>query len=97
MNNKSKNLFYIFSIIFTIAIVESSYLNYTKSMNKIALEKKIAFVKLSTLPDLALSSQNSYIRHRSLSDMFSIYQNDGSLREYSSSTFCISYAHIGKK
>lgn len=54
-------------------------------------EKKNLFVSLSGLPDLAFASQSSYIRHRSLSDLFSIYKDDGSLREYERATYAISY------
>ena len=55
------------------------------------LAKKMVFVELLGLPDLAFSSQNSFVRHRSLSDTFSIYNNDGALREYSPATFSISH------
>ena len=51
--------------------------------------KKNQFVKIIALPDLAISTELSYIRHRSLSDVFSIYSVDGSLREYSKSSYAI--------
>ena len=60
-------------------------------------EKKISFVRLSGLPDLAISTEANYVRHRSLSDIFSIYKDDGSLREYFPSTFIISHSHIKKE
>jgi hypothetical protein len=54
------------------------------------LNKKNSFVKLTGLPDLAIASNDSFIRVRSLSDIFSIYSVDPTLREYSSATFSIS-------
>ena len=75
-------------------MLEALYLSSVKSMSEEAVLKKIAFIKLSTLPDLALSTEASYVRHRSLSDVFSIYKDDGSLREYFPSTFAISHSHI---
>ncbi len=61
------------------------------------LEKKLTFVELSTLSDLAISTEATYIRHRSLSDIFSIYKDDGSLREYFTSTYAISHSHLHKE
>ena len=60
-------------------------------------EKKLNFVKLTGLPDLAISTEANYVRHRTLSDIFSIYKDDGSLREYFPSTFIISHSHINKE
>lgn len=60
------------------------YLNMPSSSD-IAIKKE--FVKLSTLSDLAISNEASFIRHRSLSDYFSIYSEDPSLGDYFVSTF----------
>lgn len=61
------------------------------------LNKKTTFVKLIGLPDLAISTEATYVRHRSMSDMFSIYKDDASLREYFPSTFAYSHSHIINK
>ncbi len=55
--------------------------------------KKEKFVLLSGLPDLAISTEATFIRHRSMSDLFSIYKDDGSLREYFPSTYTYSHSH----
>ena len=60
-------------------------------MSKESLDKKREFLKLSGLPDLAISTEATYIRHRSLSNVGTIYKDDGSLREYFPSTYAISY------
>lgn len=90
MNKKTSSLFYIFSVLVAILIFQTIYLSSEKSMKIATKEKKILFVKLTGLPDLALSSQNSYIRHRSLSLTSDIYSLDGCLREYDKSTYSIS-------
>ena len=56
-------------------------------MSEEALSKKKNFVSLTGLPDLAFASEDDYIRHRTLSDVFAIYSEDGSLREDSKVSF----------
>jgi len=87
-------LFYIVTTLVGLIMVEVLYINATRSLSPEILEKKITFVKLSTLPDLAISTEATYIRHRSLSTVFSIYKDDGSLREYFPSSYAISHSHI---
>lgn len=84
----------IFFAVFSFLLVESVYLSHDKSRSSQVLEKKLAFVKMSGLPDLAISTEANYIRHRSLSDIFSLYKDDGTLREYFPSTYAISYSRI---
>lgn len=90
MNKKSKILFYIFSILGVVLVVQAAYLSSEKSMTSDAREKKVLFVSLTGLPDLAFSSKSAYIRHRSLSLTSGIYSLDGCLREYDSATYAIS-------
>lgn len=92
--SKSRMLIYVFLTLLFVLLGEGLYLGIFKSMSDAALIKKINFVKLSTLPDLAISTEASYVRHRSLSNVFSIYKDDGSLREYFPSTYAISHSHI---
>lgn len=94
MNKKTHYLFYLIFTLISFLIVLSIYLYNTKSITKQNLDKKITFLKYSTLPDLAISTEASYIRHRSLTNIFSIYKDDGNLREYFPSTFTYSHSHI---
>ena len=91
MVKKSIYLFYIIGGLITILIAQTVYLKNTASMTDEMINKKTIFVKATGLPDLAISTEASYIRHRSLSDIFSIYKDDGNLREYFPSTY--SYNH----
>ena len=63
-------------------------------MTNEVLDKKLSFVKFVGLPDLAITTEATYIRHRSLADLFSIYKDDGSLREYFPTTYAISHSGI---
>jgi len=74
--------------------VQIIYLSFFNCINQNLLEKKLKFVTITKLPDLAISTEASYIRHRSLCNIFSIYKDDGSLREYSPSTFVFSHSGI---
>ncbi|RLA75026.1 MAG: hypothetical protein DRG78_20850 [Epsilonproteobacteria bacterium] len=94
MNKKTLYLIYIFSALLSLIIIETIYLSSEKSMSSALVEKKMAFVELVGLPDLAISTEATFVRHRSLSDIFSIYKDDGTLREYFPSTYAISHSHI---
>ena len=87
MNSKSKTVFIIFTFLISLFVVEVVYLNQSQSVTKKVLGKKVDFVSLTGLPDLAISTEIPYIRHRSLATVFSIYPDDASLREYSYSSF----------
>lgn len=89
MNKKSKITFYLFSLLGVVLVTQIAYLGSSKSMSADTKEKKILFVGLTGLPDLAFSSKSSYIRHRSLSMASDIYSLDGCLREYDSATYAI--------
>lgn len=91
---KTSIIFYIFILLLTFFIIQILYLSSTKIVGDNALSKKVTFVRMSGLPDLAISTESYYVRHRSLSGMFSIYKDDSSLREYFPSTYAISHSHI---
>jgi len=97
MNKKSIYTFNIFLALISILVMQSIYLSSTKSIDAQSLEKKISFVKMSGLPDLAISTDTTYVRHRSISDFFSIYRDDGSLREYAPSTFTLSHSNMNAR
>ena len=77
-----------------ILIVELIYLKHTREMTEKQQIKKQNFVKIAGLPDLAIVTETSSVRHRTMSDLFSIYRDDANLREYFPSTFVYSHSHI---
>ena len=97
MNKKSFYLLSLFTFMISVFCAEVVYLSTQKAMTQKVLEKKKAFVALAGLPDLAISTEATYVRHRTLSDLFSIYKDDGTLREYFPSTYAVSHSHIINK
>jgi hypothetical protein len=87
MFSKSRYFFIFLFLLSTGITIQLIYINQTKTLSQNAIFKKNVFVKVTSLPDLALSTEANYIRHRSISDIFSIYRDDGTLREYSPSTY----------
>ncbi|MCH9740066.1 MAG: hypothetical protein K0U38_04390 [Epsilonproteobacteria bacterium] len=94
MNRKSVYLFYIFVVVSTLLIGELFFLNLNNAMSREEQSNKREFVGLVGLPDLALVTETSSVRHRTLSDLFSLYRDDANLREYFPSTFAYSHSHV---
>jgi hypothetical protein len=97
MHKKSHYLFYIFLGVSAFLLAELLYLQTTKAMTTTEKEKKESFVAIAGLPDLAIVTETSSVRHRTLSDLFSLYRDDANLREYFPSTFAYSHSHIINK
>lgn len=94
MNKKSK-FFILFLMFFIVLIfVETIYLYKCQTISMKDLQDKQALLKITGLPDLAISTEAMYIRHRTLSETFSILKESPELREYFPSTFVYSHSHI---
>ena len=87
MNKKSELLLSTFLVLIALFFIEVTYLVSVKEKSGHEVNGKREFVQSVGIPDLAISTEASYVRHRSLSDFFSIYRDDGALREYFASTF----------
>lgn len=81
---------YFFSVsvllIFSI-IVQWGYFSITRALTSQKLNEKKTYISYIGLPDLALVSEAHYVRHRSLSDVFSFFGDSPELLEYFPSTF----------
>jgi len=75
------------AIIGSFTVAQIVYLSQTRSLDTQTLMKKEHIVALVGLPDLALVSEAHYVRHRSLSDLFSYFNESPELLEYFPSTF----------
>ena len=91
---KTPRLLFFALVLCCILVFEAIYLSSTKTLNQDTKSKRVEFVSIVGLPDLAISTEATFIRHRSMSDLFSIYKDDGSLREYFPSTYVYSHSHI---
>jgi len=68
-----------------------AYIINFESLTKDKLDNKNIYVSIVGLPDLAISTEAGYIRHRSLSDIKSIFADGPEHLEYFPSTFAMSY------
>jgi predicted permease len=96
MNKKSYFIIYFIIFLNTILVAQVIYLNSSKSNNKQILKMKNDLVKIVQLPDLAICTEATYIRHRSLSDLNSVYKDDPTLREYFPSAFVYNHSNLYK-
>lgn len=94
MNKRSKFFILFLISMITIVFIEILYLYKDKTISKKDLEMKHSLLKITGLPDLAISTEAMYIRHRTLSETFSILKESPELREYFPSTFVYSHSHI---
>jgi len=73
-------------------IAQLLYFSHTQGLTPSMMTCKEELVALLGLPDLALVSEAHYVRHRSLSDVFSYFNESPELLEYFPSTFVYHYA-----
>ena len=71
----SKNLKIFTIFLLSLGLFFGAEIIYLVQKDK-KIEQKRAFVAKVGLPDIALSTEAKYIRHRSLSDVFSIFSED---------------------
>jgi len=96
MNKKTFYLFSILCFLILFTFVEVTYLFINRSLKTKDIIDKNSLVSVLELPDLAISTEAMYIRHRTLSDTFNILKEDPQLKEYFPTTFVYSYSHILK-
>jgi hypothetical protein len=85
LTNKLKTLTITFLILFISLFITIIYL---KSKDN-HFEKKYQLTKSVGLPDLSISTEANFIRHRSLATIFDIYKDDADIRVYFPSSFSI--------
>ncbi|MCV6607595.1 MAG: hypothetical protein OIF32_05240 [Campylobacterales bacterium] len=93
MTKKTSFLFYSYVFLFlafalTIFLIERSQFGF---------EEKQQFVKTVGLPDLAISTEAAFVRHRSLADLFSVFKDSPELTEYYPSTFSTNHGNFNDK
>ncbi len=73
MNKKSRYMFFALFFMIAITAIEVFYLYQSKSLNSKDIEDKNILVSALELPDLAISTEAMFIRHRSLSEYLCNY------------------------
>ncbi|MDD3343133.1 MAG: hypothetical protein PHR87_06120 [Sulfurospirillaceae bacterium] len=89
---KSKVLLFVSVGIVFLIVTQWIYFKSYSSLNADTGVQKNTFVSLVGLPDLALVTEAHYVRHRSLSDVFTFFSDSPELLEYFPSTFVYTYA-----
>lgn len=87
MFKKSKLFFQALGLLTILFVIQLIYLYGTQTSTLEDIKVKNNFVKTTSLPDLAISSESPFVRHRSLATPFDIYRDDNGLLEYYPSTF----------
>ena len=94
MNKKTNTLFIFTTLLLVTLFVIVTILDINYTTNGKTTVKKNLFVQTIGLPDLAISTEARYIRHRSLSDINSIFSDGPEHIEYAPTTFI---TYVGKK
>lgn len=84
---KTKILGTLFLSLIAIFFMQLIVFSYLFSPSKIDIEQKNSFLKLTQLPDLAICTEATFTRHRSLANSFEMHKDDPTLREYFPSTY----------
>ena len=94
MNKKTKYTFIILSTLVLSFIVEISYIHNRYKLSDINKDNKNKYISVVGLPDLAISTETMYVRHRTLSNSFEIFKDDPTIYTYFPSTFTISHSSL---
>lgn len=89
-NKNSKIYFLVLLSIFFLLSVEIVYFNNKNTLNENQIEQKKFYIQMVALPDLSISSETRSIRHRSLSDVFSIFNEGPEIRDFFPASFVYS-------
>lgn len=96
MNKKATYFLTLISSLLLILIAQIYFLYQKQKRDVFIQEEKNVLVSIHQLPDLAMDSKAMYVRHRSLSDMFSIFMHSPELQEFYPNTYVYSHSHILK-
>ncbi|MFZ1289707.1 MAG: hypothetical protein WAR79_06440 [Melioribacteraceae bacterium] len=87
MNKSTSKLLIAFFFVIVFSTFEIIYYSIYSDKNNLIIEKKRKAVSLVKLPDLTLTTETIWIRHRSIANIFSIFPEDGTLLDYYPSSF----------
>ncbi len=86
-DRSSKILIGIFLFVIFFTIAEIYYFSFQSDKKETIFNKKKKAISLIQLPDLALVTETIWLRHRSISNIFSVFPEDGTLLDYYPSSF----------
>lgn len=87
MKSKTKLLFLMFTMFSFILAFEMIYIQSTTILVNNQIENKKNISNFLHLPNLAISSDEIFLRHRSYANISDIFPNDGELQSNSKMSF----------
>lgn len=96
MNKKTK-LFFLLNGIGIVVFVSLFVFLQQTSLNPQQIKNKELFISLVGLPDIAISTESSFVRHRSLSNFHDIFLDAPEHIEYFPTTFSINHNIISNQ
>ena len=87
MKSKTKLFILIFASLSFIFLLELIYLANLTALTQSQIENKKYAISLLSLPNLAISSSDLALRHKSYANVFDIFPNDGELQSNSKMSF----------
>ena len=87
MNKRIKSFYLLTLLLIFTLIGELIYFSSSKSMTSEELKIKNNFVKIVNLPDLSIATEARFIRFRSLTDIYSSFNEGPEILDYFPATF----------
>ncbi len=94
MNKKTNSLFIFTTLLLISLLAIVTVLDIFYTTNNKTIDIKKSFVNIVGLPDLAISTETNYIRHRSLSNISTIFSDGPEHTEYATASFITNVAKI---
>jgi len=86
--NKYIKSFYLLTLFLVFTLIgELVYFSSSKSMTSKELKIKNSFVQIVKLPDLSIATEARFIRFRSLTDVYSSFNEGPEILDYFPATF----------
>ena len=89
-HKKSKIYFLVLLSIFLLLSIEIIYFKSKNTLSVDEAAQRSLYVQMVALPDLAISSETRSIRNRSLTDLFSIFNEGPEIRDFFPASFVYS-------
>ncbi|PIE02313.1 MAG: hypothetical protein CSA81_08050 [Acidobacteria bacterium] len=97
MTGKKTRWFFAISLSLITILIFEVVLLQNSGHDQAERAQKSTYIQLVSLPDLAFSGETRSIRHRSLSDSFSIFNEGPEIRDFFTASFVYSPSFIVNK
>jgi hypothetical protein len=87
MKSKTKLLFTAYFFLVSLFVVELVYIEKYSDFSNQNIPLKVKVVELVSLPNLAIASNENYLRHKSYANIFDMLPYDGEVQTNSKMSF----------